>query len=117
MASVRWRGGACPLVALFLVAGGAILLLLARGDAALLGEPRRAVGLIFGDGHDHRGRMRIADPVAGFKLDPRPVLELPLNPCMPEEIVTSGIHPPLGNVLESFRWPRRSASHPQREEC
>jgi len=40
------------------VAGGAILLLLARGDAVLLGEPRRAVGLILGDGHDHRGEEK-----------------------------------------------------------
>src|SRR3970040_2959420 len=36
---------------------------------------------------------------------------------MPEQIVTSGIHPPLGNVLESFRWAGRSASHPQGEQC
>ena len=47
--------------------GRSALLLLARGDAALLGEPRRAVGFIFGDGHDHRGEeKRVLTPFPLF---------------------------------------------------
>src|SRR3990172_8408252 len=88
------RGGACPLVALFLVAGGSPLLLLARGDAALLGEARRAVGLIVGDGHDHRGRIRIRPWGQGQR---RP-LQLAVRRLSPCRLATQGTQEPQGGT-------------------
>src|SRR3990172_5725696 len=85
----NWR-----LVALFLVAGRSALLLLARGDAALLGEARRAVGLILGDGHDRRGRIRIRPWGQGQR---RP-LQLAVRRLSPCRLATQGTQEPQGGT-------------------